>query len=273
MVFIKINIKIIVLSILISVLMYPSAINYLIDAARDFSIAKRLSRGTVKVNTTIDSDKSNVVFVFDDGWESVYTEAYELFNGFNYTGSVSVIPSRVGEAGYMTYEQLSDIYMKGWNLLNHTYSHSEDFYNDPDELLSDFNKAKKWMENRYIGDQSHMAVLPYGEINPYLIEKLKNNGYKNIRTSDNIIVLDKDKIEYYHVSTINLLTDVTVSEVINKLKPALEEPKSIMFILHKIEDGNDGFGMTYSRDKLEQILMFINQHKDKLQVITYSQLF
>jgi len=270
---IKINIKIIVLSILISALMYPRVVYYLIDTGRDFSVAMRLSRGVAKADTTIDSDKSKVVFIFDDGWESVYTEAYELFNCFNYTGSVSVIPSYVDEAGYMTYEQLAEIYMNGWDLLNHTYSHKEDQYNDPDQLLSDFNKARQWMENRYIGEQSHMAVLPYGQVNPYLIEKLKNNGYKNIRTSDNIIILDKDKIEYYHVTTINLLTDVTVSEAINKLRSALEEPKSIMFILHKIGEGNDGFGMTYSRSKLEQILVFIDQHKDKLQVISYSQLF
>lgn len=253
--------------------MYPSVIYYLIDTARDLSIAITLSKGVAKANTTIDSGKSKVVFIFDDGWESVYTEAYKLFNDFNYTGSISVIPSRVGEAGYMTYEQLADVYMNGWDLLNHTYSHKENAYNSPDELLSDFNKAKMWMENRYIGEQSNMAVLPYGEVNPYLIEKLKNNGYVSIRTSDNIMILNKDKIEYYHVTRINLLTDVTVSEVIKKLMTALEEPKTIMFILHKIEDGDDGSDMKYSRDKLEQILMFINQHKDKLQVITYSQLF
>lgn len=271
--FIKINIKIIVLSILISLLMYSRVIYNLIDTARDFSVAMKLSRGVVKADAVIDNEKSKVVFIFHGGWESVYIEAYELFNRFNYKGSVSVIPSRVGEAGYMTYKQLSEIYMKGWDLLNLSYSYKEDLYNKSDELLSDFNKARKWMKNRYIGEQSNMAVIPYGEVNPYLIEKLRSDGYKSLMTSDNIIILDKDDIEYYHISAVNLLTDVTVSEVINKLKPALEEPRSIMFILHKIENGNDGFGMTYSRDKLEQILMFIDQHKDKFQVVTYSQLF
>jgi len=253
--------------------MYPKVIYYLIDTARDFSVAMKLSRGVVKADITIDHEKSNVVFIFHGGWESVYKEAYELFNRFNYKGSISVIPSLVGEVGYMTYEQLSEMYMKGWDLLNLSYSHKEDLYNKTDELLSDFNKARKWMKNRYIGEQSNMAVIPYGEVNPYLIEKMKNNDYKSIMTSDNIIILDKDKIEYLHVSTISLFTNVTVDEVIKKLMPALEEPKTIMFILHKIGDGDDGFGMKYSRDKLEQILMFINQHKDKLQVITYSQLF
>lgn len=253
--------------------MYPSVIYYLIDTARDLSIAMRLSKGVAKANTTIDSDKSKVVFLFHGGWESVYKEAYELFKHLNYKGSISVIPSRVGEVGYMTYEQLSEMYMEGWDLLNLSYSHKEDLYNKTDELLSDFNKARKWMKNRYIGEQSNMAVIPYGDVNPYLIEKMKNNGYKSIMTSDNIIILDKYKIEYLHVSTISLLTNVTVDEVIKKLMTALEEPKTIMFILHKIEDGDDGSDMKYSRDKLEQILMFINQHKDKLQVITYSQLF
>lgn len=274
MISIKINMKIIILSIIITIFMYPFTTSYLFNIMRDVSIAKKLSSSTVQnIKTTVDRDKTKVVFMFDDGWESVYTEAYELMNEFDYKGSLAVIPSLVGEAGYMSYEQLSELYLQGWELLNHTYYHKENAYEDSLKLLSDFNKARKWMTNRYIGDFSNMAVIPYGEVNPYIIDMLKGDGYRNVRTSDNIIILDRNEIEYYPVATINLLTNIPEYEVERLLAQSFTEPKTFLLIMHKIGNVDDGFGMTYSRDKFEHIITFINENSDKFQVITYSQIF
>lgn len=274
MVDIKINMKIIVLSILIAAFMYPATLSYLLNAGKDISIAKKLSSSTlVNTRASIDPEKTKIVFMFDDGWSSVYSEAYKLMKQYDYKASVPIIPSRINKEDYMSYEQLSDLYLEGWDLLNHSYFHKENKYENSDELLSEFNKSRKWMNNRYIGRCSDMVVIPYGEINPYLIDQLKDDGYRSIRTSDNIIILDRSKIEYYPVTTINLLTNVPEYEVERLLEQSVYKSKTIILILHKIDDIDDGFGMTYNKDKFEQILMFIHENSDKFQVIIYSQLF
>ncbi|MGI6586958.1 MAG: hypothetical protein GX301_05420 [Gracilibacteraceae bacterium] len=102
---------------------------------------------------------------------------------------------------------------------------------------------------------------------------MKAAGYKNVRTSDNIIILDKDKIEYFPVITVNLLTNVSPDKVKDILVQSFEEPKTILFILHKIGEGDDGFGMIYGEDKPEEIIKFINEHEEEFEVINYSQLF
>lgn len=254
--------------------MYPRTIEIFIKCVNDSLTARKINNSTIqRNNAVIDPQKTKIVFIFDGGWASVYSEAYEVMKKYNYKGNVSVIPSRINEEEFMSYRQLSDLYLQGWDLLNHSYSHKKNSYDYTDELLSDLNKARKWMKNRYIGRLSDMLVMPYGEINPYLIAQLKAAGYRNVRTSDNIIILNEDKIDYYPVMTINLLTNVTVEEVEDQLTHITGEPQAVIIILNKIEDKNDGFDMVYSKNKFEEILMFINQHNDKFQVINYSQLF
>ncbi|WP_278287298.1 polysaccharide deacetylase family protein [Caloranaerobacter ferrireducens] len=254
--------------------MYPKTIFFLVKTVENICIIINLNTNAIQSNNTyIDSNKVKIVFMFDDGWESIYTQAYKIMKKYDYKASVSIIPSLVNESEYMSYKQLSELYLEGWDLLNHSYSHKENMYDKCYKLLLDFNKARQWMKNKFIGNHSDMIIMPYGEINPYLIELLKNAEYRNIRTADNIIILESDKIIYYPATIISLLTDVTVNEVKSILTQTFDNHKTVIFILHKIGNKDNGFGMTYSKDKLEQIVKFIDKHSDKFQVVTYSQLF
>ena len=272
MINIKLNIKIVIISIVLSIFMYPRTIEFLADSIKMNYIAVQLNTTDLQRDTiNIDPEMVKIVIMFDDGWESVYSNAYKILEKYNFKASIPIIPSLVDEEEYMSYKELADLYIQGWDLLNHSYTHKDESYNQPVQLVSDFNKSREWMNNRYIGNGSDMVVMPYGVINPYLINKFREEGYRNVRTSDNIILLDKDIIEYYPIRTINLLTDMKANEVINILETS--EHKTIIFILHKIEDTKDGYGMTYSKDKFEQILEYIYNNSEEFQVITYSQLF
>ncbi|MDR7855966.1 polysaccharide deacetylase family protein [Tissierella sp.] len=274
MIKIKIKIKIVLLSFIVAILMYPRTITFLINSIKDFYIARNLSLNAIQSHSpTIDTDKTRILFIFDDGWKSVYSEAYDVMKEYGYKGSVCIIPSLTVEKEYISYRELAELYLDGWDLLNHSYSHKVNLYQNTDELLSDFNRARRWMDNRYLAKSSDMVVMPYGEVNPYLINQLKNEGYRNIRTSNNIIILDGLDTSYFPIKAINLLTDMTEYEVISQLKKTLNESKTVLLILHKIGDEDDEFGMTYSNDKLKQIIKFINEHNNDFEVITYSQLF
>jgi len=274
MISIKINIKVVILAVIISILMYPTTIESLSLSVKNIYIANKLSTSDITTNNSVvDSKKVRIVFMFDDGWSSVYSEAYDVLKKSNYKASVPIIPSLVDEKEYMSYEELSELYLQGWDLLNHSYSHKKNIYENTDKLFSDFNIAKQWMENRYLGRYSDMVVMPYGEINPYLISQLKDTGYRNIRTSDNIIILNQEQIDYLPVYTINLLTDVSVNEVKDLLIKENIETKIIIIILHKIADGDESYGMSYSKVKFEQVVNFIEENNDQFEVITYSEIF
>jgi len=48
----------------------------------------------------------------------------------------------IDEKEYMSYEQLSELYLKGWDLLNHSYSHKENF----EEIILFLNERSDELE-------------------------------------------------------------------------------------------------------------------------------
>jgi len=278
---IKINIKIVILSLLIAVFMYPKTLSLVASTAKNLYIAHTLnineglktdSSNWQESSLTLDSNKTKVVVMFDGGWSSVFTEAYEIMKEFDFKGSVSVIPSQVDEEGFLSYGELAELYLDNWDLLNHSYSHAEKLINKSDELLSDFNRGREWMRNRSIGRNSDNVVVPYGEINPYLLKLLENNGYHSVRTSGNVIRLDKNKYYYYPVNVLNLSSGVTAKDVRNFLEQSLKDSRDVILIFNKVANTDDDSGMTYSINHFEEIIKLLVEMKDEFQVVTYSQL-
>lgn len=273
MVIIKRNKRIVALALFFTLLMYPRTLVYLFSTAKNAYIAGKLSSYTpISRKNMLDHTKTKVVLMFDGGRRSVYTEAYSIMKEYGFRASVQIIPSRINEAEHMSYDQLARLYLDGWSLLNHTYSHQEDMYNSSDELLSDINKARHWMHNRYIGYNSDSVAIPFGEINPYLIGELKAAGYYSIRTSDNIIMLDNDVISYFPIATINILSTMSVERIKSTLLHPPEDTEAVVLIFNNIGASEDNSRMTFSTEKFKELITFIQQSSDKLQVITYSDL-
>jgi len=211
--------------------------------------------------------------MFDDGWASVYTNAYPLFQKYGIKGSVAVIPGLTGESEYIDYAGIGELYIQGWDILNHSYSHMENMYDQPDELLLEFNRAREWMSRNYLVKGADMAVIPYGECNPYLIRLLAENGYTSIRTSSNIITIHNNNTTYYPVRAISPHDKSSLDLILEDMFMAYHDGIDVLFILHKIEPAHDEYRMTFYPESLDLLLQYIDENKDKYQVVPYSALF
>lgn len=271
----RVNTFIIVIAFILSLLMFPKTYSFCYYFASDAFTAIRLNMfmGDSTPLESANDDKAKIIFMFGDGWKSVFSQAYPIFKKYGLKGSVAIIPSMVKEKEYMSFNEIGELYREGWDMLNHSYSHSEGMYNHCEDLLKDFNRARDWMNKRYLTKSDTMAVLPYGEVNPYMINLFIDAGYENVRTSDNILVINNGAVQYHYVKTISLLTNVAVSEVEAFLSDAWQGKKTILFSLHKIDEKADGFHMTFDPQKLEDIIFYIHENPEKYQVITYSKLF
>ena len=271
----KINIAILVVSVIFSLFMYPETYTFCKNLTNNVSAVANLNaytQDTAQQEPAADG-KTRVVFMFDDGWESVYQSAYPMFAAYGYTGTIAIIPSLTEDSEYMPLSQIAELYEKGWDVLNHSYSHKNDMYYHCEELLADFNRARNWMNMRYLTRGKDIAILPYGHANPYFISLLIKEGYESIRTSDNIIVLNEDPVHYYPVSSLSLLTDVTADKVEMFLNTAHDNQSTVLLILHKISTHHDQYDMDYDPAQLQGILDYIHAHEDEYEVVPYSDLF
>jgi len=263
------------LTTVIALLFYPDTYRTAQRVLQNTHAAIRLNNylGEEEPLAPVDEDKTQIAFMFDDGWASVYSNAYPLFQKYGTKGSVAIIPSLTAESEYIDYSHLSELYRQGWDILNHSYSHKEDMHDQPEQLLIEFNRAREWMERNYLVKCADMAVIPYGECNPYLIKLLAENDYRNIRTSSNIITIRNKKTTYYPIRAISPSDKSSLDLIYEELLVAYDDKTDVLIILHKIEPVADEFLMIFFPESLDLLLQYIDNNKDKFQVVPYSSLF
>lgn len=65
------------------------------------------------------------VLEFDDGFESVYTQAFPVLRRLGVPGTVYPILNLVGQPGHMTQAQLDELRAAGWEVGSHTRNHAD----------------------------------------------------------------------------------------------------------------------------------------------------
>lgn len=60
-----------------------------------------------------------VIFSFDDGFDSVYTEAKSYMDKYGYQGVAYVIPWKIGDSGRLTEVQVKQLHFEGWDIGGH----------------------------------------------------------------------------------------------------------------------------------------------------------
>lgn len=274
------NKGIILLTIILVFLMYPSTYiflnGYISSINSTFKILTTKESKTVDVfskTNSLDKSTIKILFIFDGGYKNVYENAYPVFKKYNLKGNVGVIPSLISEKEYMNVSELTNLYLDGWDILNQTFPYEPDLYDSPTKELEDIQKTKKWMDNRFFTRTSDSVIMTYGEINPYLIKLLKNKDFKSIRTSDNIIDLSKDKVEYKPIKAMDLSQNPDISIIKKFLEDTQKSNTTVVFIMSKVGEINGNDDKAFSQSSLTQLLEYIYYNTNKLEVISYSDLF
>ncbi len=255
--------------------MYPKTYSVLYGLYNNILIAVKINSNVYgELNNGYTSDNIiKVAMIFDSGYESVYNNALPILNKYNLKANVGIIPSLVNEKGYMSYFQISDLYINDWDILNQTYSHKQNMYDYSENLLEDIKRSKRWMDNNFLSRTSDDIIMPYGEINPYLLKLLYENNFNSVRTSDNILILNKSDIQYYQVKVIHISADVKMSDVTKFLHESFETNTTAILIFNKISEIQDNSKMYYNKNKFSEIVKFLYDNNHKYKVVTYSKLF
>ena len=93
------------------------------------------------------SDTARIIFVMDDGFETQYSQGFAMLREYNYKGCIAVIPAAVETAGYMSYGELADLYLSGWDMLNHTYNHVTLAGLTAETQLKQMTDGRNWLES------------------------------------------------------------------------------------------------------------------------------
>jgi peptidoglycan/xylan/chitin deacetylase (PgdA/CDA1 family) len=116
-----------------------------------------------------------VVITFDDGYVDVYQNAFPIMHEMGFVGSIYIYVDHVGENGFVNTEQIQALADDGWEIGNHSMSHS-DLTKDHSILDFEVQQSRLTLEQA-TGVKVYTFAYPYGKTDDFVIEFVSDSGY------------------------------------------------------------------------------------------------
>ena len=194
------------------------------------------------------------MIMFDDGSESVYTEAFPALTERGIAGSFFVVTDSIGTEGYVTWEQLEEMQAAGWTIGNHTSNHI-DLVNSSrsDAIAAVADGAEALSDRGFIG--STYLAAPYNSMNSRVESYIANLvtliriGGNSDGISKNIISSDNNKLRARSI----LRGDSPEEVFVNDYAYNIERDWAVCLNFHNIgySDDDDYF---YTIENFETLL-------------------
>ena len=232
------------------------------------------------VTVTLDSLWNNsvgipkILFTFDDGWKTVYDNAFPLMQERGIRGTTYSIPGYSSNPNSPLYpdvcksHEFMEMYEAGWTIGNHTWGH--DYYltgpykGDLDAYKTRIRLARNWLRDQGFGDDSNYLCFPNGERDDLITQELPSLGVKTARPGGRPGIQPHHVDSFLHTFTaLNFTTNVTVEQAKKAIDRALESGGTTYFMFHQIplddrtSNGNENPYISWSKWKLEELLDYV----------------
>lgn len=137
--------------------------------------------------------KKSVVLTFDDGYKTVFKNAFPVIKKYGYPATV-FLPTEAIEKrypDYMTLNQIKTMMKYGIDFESHSYSHPRMAYKPKNWtnkhyekwIMGELTKSIEFFK-KHFGYKPYAFAIPYGEYNKVVINTAKRAGFKAILTQD-----------------------------------------------------------------------------------------
>jgi peptidoglycan/xylan/chitin deacetylase (PgdA/CDA1 family) len=140
-----------------------------------------------------DLPERSVVITIDDGYRSVYENAWPLLKEYGYPCTVFLYTKALEEKhwNYMTWDQIKEMKAAGVDFQNHGFAHDHMALKPSD---MDMNEYRAWVRadlavstrilSEELKERPRFFAVPYGEYSKPLLEEIRSFGYEAILLQD-----------------------------------------------------------------------------------------
>ncbi len=212
-----------------------------------------------------------ITVTFDDGWISVYDNAWPIMQALDIDANVAVYTEATAFPGFMSETHLNELHDAGWAMVSHTVSHDSLTTLSTGELDFELRAAQEWLEARaYRG--SNVFVAPYHDFADR--EKTAASGYyvaargysANAVSPDSLVSwmpdrpfdltgIEAEDLPYTTVAGRDRLRDL--------LQRALDEGAFIDLFFHQVPAGNAA--------DFQATMEVVDEFRER--VLTYDRLY
>lgn len=125
----------------------------------------------------------DVVFTFDDGGESFYTEAAPILEKYGFKGIFFVSTAYIGTPGFLTEEQIKELDARGHIIGSHTHHHLRNLsLLDKQTIENEWSKSVEILSN-ILNKKIKYASLPNGNGSSVVNDVIRKTGITELYTS------------------------------------------------------------------------------------------
>jgi peptidoglycan/xylan/chitin deacetylase (PgdA/CDA1 family) len=186
-------------------------------------------------------DEPIISITFDDGWQSVYTNALPLLERYDMNSTQYITTGVVGAPAYMSEAQIRALQAGGHELAAHTVSHPDLTALSNEDLTSELVDSLTFLEERF-GNIANMAS-PLNEYNDATLAEIQRH-YASHRTTDYPYVNTRDSYDRYRIRALTIRSDTTIAEIETLIQQAKDEAGWLVLVYHQIDESGGGFTVT-----------------------------
>jgi len=118
-----------------------------------------------------------IVLTFDDGYDDNYSQAYPILRSFGFAGVFFVLTDFVGQPGYATWENLTEMNRNGMDIEAHGRTHADLAISSAADAAWQIAGSRSVLEEK-LGRPVQFYCYPSGRYTAKTVELLRAHGYR-----------------------------------------------------------------------------------------------
>jgi len=124
-----------------------------------------------------DLPQNPIVITFDDGFESVYQNAFPIMKDFSYPGVFYIVANRIYDVPeFVNIAELKEMIAAGWEIGSHSYSHA-DLTMNHGIAAKEIGQSKSYLEAA-LSTPVLTFAYPFGTIDNFTANKVSEYAYR-----------------------------------------------------------------------------------------------
>jgi peptidoglycan/xylan/chitin deacetylase (PgdA/CDA1 family) len=255
-----------------------SQLNSLFGTSSSSSSSTASSSGTPSTTSTTSSatttssqstwsDSGAVTFRFDDGIADQYQNAAPVLQSDGFKATFYIITHQVadnGFAGYMSIDQVKDLFSRGFEIGAHTQTHPHLPTLSTSQQQSEIDGSKSDLESWGVGSITTFDY-PYGEYDQNTMQLVKNAGFNSaVSVIRGFVTKASDP---YQLEEQEAGSSVPLTQYEQWIDQAAANHQWVILTFHDVKDGGDSYSVT--PQMFDDIVNYVKQKG--IPVITVSQ--
>lgn len=127
-----------------------------------------------------------VSVTFDDGWESVYSEAAPLMSEYEIVSTQYILPGSFADKKYISIDQAKSLKEAGHEITSHTYTHRDLTKLSEKNVIKELTTSKDVLQKFELIEPEANFAAPLGAVNEPVNNLIRQHYYSSRNTMGNL---------------------------------------------------------------------------------------